>query len=761
MASTKKEQSIPELYIAGHRGMGISAKRRDAFIHGAVFYPENSIAAFREAIRCGAEALECDIHVSKDNVAMVLHGEKITDYAYYLSAEDEKPFMCPNSKDMCRDYACSEIQHQFVLKGPVEYYTKNVLSEDLTDDENDQQKQEREIQLREAVKKARKDCTDTNTYRIPTLTELLTLVAEENQKEERHARPLLLNIELKGFKSGFISLHTIMNFNASQLAANQPTIAPAHIVLLGRISIGEIVIAKNIIQKGDNVMAKIAKGEEIGHDILSQIASGERELRRYESQHDWRLIFAKNIKDISDILMADTSKSIKPIFPAKTIIFVESNQCYFCLGDKLARYGSPENYSVTLKGDMILDDLEIDFGEKKWIDPVASTSISLDTVFAIKQAILDKVDPEFLCKYASIEQKNTSGKVFEFINSFLQPTKKSKELKSVQEERVTKCLSQMNQSLCGIRTNVMLSTGELYGELTLLPGSEDFDIKPGVMGISNNGVSLLNFCFEGGYDGIDISLFDVDELIIERINHFKNHSQRDFIMGVTAANWKGTTREGSPTKPFVAVMMALELSKRLGMDILMKVDEPGFFKIIKETLLSHPMVEGEETYLETTNMARASSLAGDEDMRRSHELRVLGVKNYDMRNTHVSLSSFFPVVKPARGDQKKVIEYPEAVSNEDSLLIMQLFKLKQLSNVGKIGQYLMSQIEGSTAVATLDILEGADSKLRQNVLEALLPDELNALLNIIIKNSAGHDKLRVDAQKLQEKSVQADTFLEH
>ena len=59
-------------------------KPRDEFIGGAEFYPENSIAAFEAAIRVGTDALECDIHGSSDRVAVVIHGDKINDYAISL-----------------------------------------------------------------------------------------------------------------------------------------------------------------------------------------------------------------------------------------------------------------------------------------------------------------------------------------------------------------------------------------------------------------------------------------------------------------------------------------------------------------------------------------------------------------------------------------------------------------------------------------------------------------------------------------------------
>jgi glycerophosphoryl diester phosphodiesterase len=46
--------------VVGHRG-------------AAAYAPENSLEAFRIAIEAKADAAECDIHMSKDGVAMVIH----------------------------------------------------------------------------------------------------------------------------------------------------------------------------------------------------------------------------------------------------------------------------------------------------------------------------------------------------------------------------------------------------------------------------------------------------------------------------------------------------------------------------------------------------------------------------------------------------------------------------------------------------------------------------------------------------------------
>ena len=138
----------------------------------------------------------------------------------------------------------------------------------------------------------------------------------------------------------------------------------------------------------------------------------------------------------------------------------------------------------------------------------------------------------------------------------------------------------------------MLSTGELYGELALLPGSEDFDIRPGIKGVSAEGIELIRSCFQQGYDGIDISLFDFDEAAIKTINEITMASAHRFVVGVTASNWKGSLIEKSPISPEATIMRAMQLVDRLKLDFLIKVDEPGLFKEIKQRLVDLSIISG-------------------------------------------------------------------------------------------------------------------------------------------------------------------------
>ena len=40
-------------------------------------YPENTLLSFKEAINVGADAIELDVHKTKDNVLVVIHDEKV------------------------------------------------------------------------------------------------------------------------------------------------------------------------------------------------------------------------------------------------------------------------------------------------------------------------------------------------------------------------------------------------------------------------------------------------------------------------------------------------------------------------------------------------------------------------------------------------------------------------------------------------------------------------------------------------------------
>lgn len=54
------KQSWKQTLVVGHRG-------------AAAYQPENTLESFREAIRCQAVAVECDVHTDKDGELVVIH----------------------------------------------------------------------------------------------------------------------------------------------------------------------------------------------------------------------------------------------------------------------------------------------------------------------------------------------------------------------------------------------------------------------------------------------------------------------------------------------------------------------------------------------------------------------------------------------------------------------------------------------------------------------------------------------------------------
>jgi glycerophosphoryl diester phosphodiesterase len=51
-------------YVCGHRG-------------AAGLKPENTLAGFRQAVALGADFVECDVHLTKDNHVVVIHDDTL------------------------------------------------------------------------------------------------------------------------------------------------------------------------------------------------------------------------------------------------------------------------------------------------------------------------------------------------------------------------------------------------------------------------------------------------------------------------------------------------------------------------------------------------------------------------------------------------------------------------------------------------------------------------------------------------------------
>ena len=61
---SNKQDSLPEQGICAHRGANET-------------HPENTLAAFEEAIRLGAQMIEFDVQLTKDNQLVIMHDDKV------------------------------------------------------------------------------------------------------------------------------------------------------------------------------------------------------------------------------------------------------------------------------------------------------------------------------------------------------------------------------------------------------------------------------------------------------------------------------------------------------------------------------------------------------------------------------------------------------------------------------------------------------------------------------------------------------------
>lgn len=532
------------VYITAHRGMGITAKRRDFFIKDAEFYPENSIIAFREGIKAGADALECDIHVSKDHVAMVIHGNKITDYAYYIGDVGNKPFL-PDGNKLCSSFNKQEIQTNFALR-------KKLVKAD-TENFNASE----EISLWKD-----KLSQDPDTYKIPTLTELLFLVSQENQeRQKRQQPPILLNIELKGKDSSFITLATLANFN--KLQGKSSVIDAGSIVLLGKIDIGEIIVAKNLLKWS--------------HDFVDSAVNNPELLKKLLGLEDF-LVFQDN-------LAQDHFKTVKTTVKRQ-------KQEY--------SYGK-------IKERIVKAHIDLCKGNNQDLHLSKNDSLGILKDFIAKNVI-----------YSDFKK---------------------------------------------VRTNVMLFTGSLYGSYAL-SGNDDFDLKPGVNEISDEGFEIIQKCFTQGYDGIDISLFDFDHKTSRAVTEGIRLSNNNYpIVGVTASNWKGTVIESSTIKPFMAIQKAVKISQENSIDVLIKVDEPGLFKKLLKLvlnveekdlstkLLATTIVDVEESEDEVLIKQDNLEKLSEAKQRWWDEVTQLKLSGYNVQ-FDARPDNLAPSIKPPRGERK-------------------------------------------------------------------------------------------------------------
>jgi glycerophosphoryl diester phosphodiesterase len=581
---------MPTVIITAHRGMGVTAKRRDHYIDGVKFFPENSIASFKRAIELGTDAIECDIHVSSNNIAMIIHGEKIRDYAYDVKLN--KKISIPSDKQRVSNSSLETMLNKFRLKTLTDFEQQllAIMSKNAEDPEIYTKETE------ELWNQYAQISPDFNN--IPTLEQLLELCAAENKLRAESNRPSLkLNIELKGANSGFITLATIIAYNkkaldiiefnrtapAKGLNKKPPIfpIDPSDIILLGRLCVGEIITAKSLIM-------------------------GARQF------------------------LIDTENMTKEEYKKKRHELLKS------------LLGTREQAKI--------------HGKEELTDRQKEAKIPQSLLHGkISQKIIEKYSQDNDIKKRTLSELQI---LREFLREIL--------------------------TLSSIRTNVMLSTGDLYGNDALSDDNDDFDLQEGIHQISAAGCQLIEECMtENGYDGIDISLFDFEmetcKALIHPIQKLKENGKKP-IIGATASNWKGVKKENSPITPAEALLKAHCIAQALDVDLILKVDEPGFFKTLYQPILNgkYTLAKTEELYdidigvdIDVSNIDLTLeldfTLVTEEDF-----LKTL------LENNHKGYEIMVPKVvdilrnspKPPRGPSKKVSRqnsYSDLPSDSDSI----------------------------------------------------------------------------------------------
>src|SRR3989304_1425025 len=68
-----------QFLMAGVSAMAATSARLEVHAHrgGAGLAPENTLAAFRKALELGVDALEMDLHVTRDGAVVVIHDETL------------------------------------------------------------------------------------------------------------------------------------------------------------------------------------------------------------------------------------------------------------------------------------------------------------------------------------------------------------------------------------------------------------------------------------------------------------------------------------------------------------------------------------------------------------------------------------------------------------------------------------------------------------------------------------------------------------
>mgnify|MGYP003676476155 FL=1 len=551
----------PEAISQQKLSLETDLKYDDNHLISAAYFPENSIAAFQEAINQGAHALECDIHVSKDNKAMVIHGNTLLPYAFYIGEENEAKNKAKNKeKDstLVSKFSQKDLQSKFILK---DFDLVNIKDRDKSGSEiND-------LLMSKSFKDKEELLKNKNRYTIPTLTELLNLVKDanknkrtkdkdEDEDEDEDAQLLTLNIELKGYNSAIASFKSIMDFYAEN--TENATYLPSDcLVFLGRLDMNEIAVMNSLIKHGQN-------------PTETKLDLGQKELEAYylltqREEIKYYIDVKNNLEDIIKQKLTDSQKSTD-----------ETPEKYTILPgypDRQVENVISEHYPGL--------DLET-FKEK--LKNINNITEELNKQTAISQHPINKL-PQ-----SDLEQKE-NGLIPKFtdeqLDYYLITSKFHKNFNKLKYNSFFQSLfpktnqSQINFAmLSNAKTNVMIGTGELFGKDAIYKDNEDFDVIPGTKSITPYCKEMLSFIIkESAHNGIDISLYDMAESIIKYLSNLysQNKSVVPF-MGFTASNWKCSKKEKSPVSLLSSIQRAFRIQDKINIPFLLKTDEPGLFK---------------------------------------------------------------------------------------------------------------------------------------------------------------------------------------
>jgi hypothetical protein len=556
-----------------------------------------------------SDALECDIHVSKDNVAMVIHGDKLTTYAYFIGpGSDERRFKEDEDKT-CGRYTCEQIQSSFALKTFEKVYPKDPKWN--------------EVGMPRAIAYYNSQLSkEPELHQIPTLRQVLELVADENSRREQTAKPFLkLNIELKGEDSSFITLATLAKFNSDRLKNQLKPITAEEIILLGNMQVGEARIANGLLKHGKNFLDNVAipDSKSITPELYAELNKlfGEEEAEYYykvEAEDGWELYYYNNKAECAYVdkkgnivAQQDLNKETREIrvlpdlkelfnrnIPAKAIIIDSQGLAFYILKGQIFEGNMLETSGVFIGEDLLKtihnEYTRIGLGQIRPasvdLKPNPNSLFRIDiNYFKLKRLIemVIRSTGGVPAKYREIPKNSGIGNIKQRVTAYQKSVDSSS--KSINLHVLKDYLRSLRlEEFTNIRTTLMLSTGELYGRDAVI--GDDFDLRHHVWKISDTGRNFVRKCMQHGYDGIDVSLFDFDESLISEVSDMcsalRNKGLRTVapIIGVTASNWKGVAREMSPVTPQAALMQARRIAERLRVDILMKVDEPGTFKLL-------------------------------------------------------------------------------------------------------------------------------------------------------------------------------------